>query len=203
MADEPATELLDRARGGDPQAFDELVRPHLDSLRRLVLSHTKSAQDTDDVVQDALLRAFRSIARFDRRAALATWLHVVARNACIDFQRSRLGRAAQREKPLLSSQPAGGATEEDLLANKQEVVRLQIALAELDERSRVPLVLHEIDGLSYEQIAALEGVPVGTVRSRLSRARQNLRDIMSEQRPAAKSGVYARLSLVPKPRRDG
>ena len=185
-------ELLERAQQGDREAFDSLVRPHAEGLRRFAFSLSRTWQDADDITQEALLRAFRSIAKFDGRASLSTWLHVVARNVRVDWQRSQRARGAQHE-PLVSSHPADNEANDEAAANKQQAARLWSALQQLDERSRVPLVLFEVDGLSYDEIAAQEGVPVGTVRSRLSRARQHLRDVLVKQEKRAGSGVYPRI----------
>jgi RNA polymerase sigma-70 factor (ECF subfamily) len=185
-------ELLERAQQGDREAFEMLVRPHAEGLRRFAFSLSRTRQDADDITQEALLRAFRAIAKFDGRSSLSTWLHVVARNACADWQRSQMSRGAQHE-PLVSSHPADNEANDEAAANKQQAARLWSALQQLDERSRVPLVLFELDGLSYDEIATQEGVPVGTIRSRLSRARQHLRGLLVKQEKRAGSGVYPRI----------
>ena len=189
-------ELLARAQQGDREAFETLVRPHSDGLRRFAFSLTRSWQDADDIAQDTLLRAFRAIAKFDERSSLSTWLHVVARNACADWHRNQMAGAGRHE-PLVSSHPADGEANDDAAANKQEAGRLWTALQQLDERSRVPLVLFELDGMSYDEIAAQEGVPVGTIRSRLSRARKHLRELVVKQEKRAGSGVYPRVEGAP------
>jgi len=180
--------VFQRARAGDPLAFQELIRPHLDSLRRFVFSLSTNWQDADDIAQEALLKAFRAFPSFDGRASLSTWLYTVARSASIDWHRSRLGQASQREKPLPSAHPAALPGQDEACSQRQDRARLWQAIQGLDERNRVPLVLFEVEGLSYDEIAEIEGVPVGTVRSRLSRARQELRELLADLEPA-KSGV--------------
>jgi len=179
--------VFQKARAGDPLAFQELIRPHLDSVRRFVFSLSKNWQDADDIAQEALIKAFRAFPTFDGRASLSTWLYTVARSASIDWQRSRLGQAAQRENPLPSTHPGALPRPDDACSQQQQRERLWQAIQGLDERQRVPLVLYEIEGLSYEEIAAIESVPVGTIRSRLSRARQELRGRLTEHPPV--SGV--------------
>lgn len=154
-----------------------------------MFSLSSNWQDADDITQEALLKAFRAFHSFDGRAALSTWLYTVARSACIDWHRSRLGRAAQQEKPLLDVQPASEPAQDQSCAEKQDRERLWAAIARLEDHSRVPLVLFEIEGLSYEEIAAVEAIPVGTVRSRLSRARQQLRELLAGTSLVPHSGV--------------
>ena len=179
--------MFQKARAGDPQAFQELIRPHLDALRRFVFSLSSNWQDADDVAQEALIKAFRAFPSFDGRASLSTWLYTVARSASIDWHRSRMGQASQREKSLPSTHPTAELRQDDACSQQQDRERLWQAIQCLDERNRVPLVLFEIEGLSYDEIAAIEGVPVGTIRSRLSRARQELRSRLAELEPS--SGV--------------
>ena len=73
--------MFQKARAGDPQAFQELIRPHLDALRRFVFSLSSNWQDADDIAQEALIKAFRAFPSFDGRASLSTWLYTVARSA--------------------------------------------------------------------------------------------------------------------------
>jgi len=152
-----------------------------------VFSLSSNWQDADDIAQEALIKAFRAFPRFDGRASLSTWLYTVARSASIDWHRSRMGQASQRENALPSSHPAAEPGQDEACSQQQERERLWRAIGCLDERNRVPLVLFEVEGLSYEQIAAIEAVPIGTIRSRLSRARLELRERLAESEPA--SGV--------------
>lgn len=152
-----------------------------------MFSLSSSWQDADDIAQEALLKAFRAFATFDGRSSLSTWLYTVARTTAIDWHRSRLGQAGQRENPLPSGHPAPLVQQDEACSQQQECDRLWQAIQRLDARNRVPLVLFEVEGLSYDEIAALEGVPVGTIRSRLSRARAELREQLAEAHP--RSGV--------------
>jgi RNA polymerase sigma-70 factor (ECF subfamily) len=162
--------VFQKARAGDPQAFQELIRPHLDALRRFVFSLSSNWQDADDIAQEALIKAFRAF-------------------PSIDWHRSRMGQAPQRENPLPSTHPTLELRQDEACSQQQDRERLWQAIRCLDERNRVPLVLFEVEGLSYDEIAAIEDVPVGTIRSRISRARQELRQRLVESQPA--SGVRA------------
>jgi RNA polymerase sigma-70 factor (ECF subfamily) len=158
-------------------AFEELVRPHLDSLRRFVFSLTSNWNDADDITQEALIKAFRSFGTFDGRAALSTWLYTVARSSAVDWHRSRMGKP-RADVPLTLSLVDDVEGHDELLASKQGVDQLWGAIRKLDEKQRTALVLFDIEGLSYQEIAEIEGVPLGTVRSRLSRARAELQGLL-------------------------
>jgi RNA polymerase sigma-70 factor (ECF subfamily) len=182
-------DVFQKAQGGDPAAFQEIIRPHLDSVRRFVFSFSSNWQDADDITQEALIKAFRAFGTYDGRAALSTWLYTVARSASIDWHRSRLARAGRCERPLPELQPAPEPAQDQSYSDRQDRERLWAAIQRLEEHSRVPLVLFEIEGLSYEEIAAVEAIPVGTVRSRLSRARQQLRELLAATSLAPPSGL--------------
>jgi RNA polymerase sigma-70 factor (ECF subfamily) len=171
-------DLIQKARNGDPSAFEELVRPHLDSLRRFIFSLSSNWQDADDIAQETLLKAFRSFKTFDDRASLSTWLYTVARSTCVDWSRSRIGKV-RPHKPLKETLPAKGPNQDELLDAKLNAELLWRAIEQLDEKHRSVLVLFDIEGISYEEIAQIESVPVGTIRSRLSRARSRLLELLT------------------------
>jgi len=175
-----ASENLEKAKAGDPQAFQELVRPHVDSIRRFARSFCKSESDADDLAQDALLKAYRSFGTFDGRSSLTTWLYTVAKNQFLDHRRGKLFRWRSRENELGDMDPSSLPGAEHLLDERQRVEFLWAALRRIDEKFRTPLVLAEIDGISYEQIAEIEQIPIGTVRSRIARAKDQLRTLIGQ-----------------------
>jgi RNA polymerase sigma-70 factor, ECF subfamily len=177
-------QLLARAQAGDTVAFGELIRPHVPSVRRFAYAFARRWSDADDLAQDALLKAFRAIATFEGRSSLSTWLYSVTRSVCFDHYRGKLAHARDAEEPY-EEQENGGATEpsagpDRVLEMRDEAEQLWRALKRLPAEFRVPLVLYEIEGLGYEEIAHIEAVPIGTIRSRLSRARQQLRALLSD-----------------------
>jgi len=190
-------DLLERARAGDSRAFGELIRPHVPSVRRFAYAFARRWSDADDLAQEALLKAFRAIASYEGRAALGTWLYSVTRSVCLDHYRSKLAHARNAEDPLdalaesMSASPLAGPDRQ--LEARDEAECLWRALKALPAEFRVPLVLFEIEGLGYEEIASVEGVPIGTIRSRLSRARQQLRARLGtlESVPVATVGTSA------------
>jgi RNA polymerase sigma-70 factor (ECF subfamily) len=189
--------LIERARAGDRAAFGELIRPHVASVRRFAYSFARHWSDADDLAQEALLKAYRAFGGFEGRASLATWLYSVTRSVCYDHYRGKLAHSRDVEDPLDEHAEAAPLAPEDgpdrLLEAKDDAALLWRALKTLSAEFRVPLVLFEIEGLSYDEIAHIEGVPVGTIRSRLSRGRQQLGTVLAslEHRPTACVGTGA------------
>lgn len=166
--------LLEAARGGDPRAFEHLVRPYLPTVRRFAYAFARDWADADDLAQDCLIKAFRSLKGFRGQSNLATWLYSIARSTFIDSRRGKKAKllSLARDEVEEEVDPQMGA--DVLLGARADVEALWRAIQALEARFRVPLVLFEIEGMSYEHIAAIERIPVGTVRSRLNRARAKL-----------------------------
>jgi RNA polymerase sigma-70 factor (ECF subfamily) len=167
-------DLLGRAQQGDPAAFEELIRPHLASVRRFAYAFSHNWSDADDLAQEALIKAFRSLPRFEQCSALTTWLYTVTRSVCLDHLRSRAARERQLDDCLDERLIDDSEGQDALLCHKADAEQLWRAIRGLEPEFRAALVLFDIEGLSYEQVAEAERIPVGTVRSRLSRARQRL-----------------------------
>jgi RNA polymerase sigma-70 factor (ECF subfamily) len=173
-----ASHLLEQAKAGDPQAFQALVRPHIDSIRRFARSFCKNAADADDLAQEALLKAYRSFSTFDERSALSTWLYTIAKHQFLDYRRSKLFHWRKREGELDETAQSRDASPECLTHEHQQGQLLWSLIGRIDEKFRTPLVLAEIEGLDYEAIAQVEQIPLGTVRSRISRAKEQLRSLL-------------------------
>jgi RNA polymerase sigma-70 factor (ECF subfamily) len=178
----PDRQLLVRAQAGDAEAFGELIRPHVPSVRRFAYAFARRWSDADDLAQDALLKAFRAISGFEGRSSLSTWLYSVTRSVCLDHCRSKLAQARNVEQLYAEEEaPSPSPGPDRLLETRDEAEQLWCSLKRLPAEFRVPLVLYEIEGLGYEEIARVEAIPIGTVRSRLSRARQQLKTLLSER----------------------
>jgi RNA polymerase sigma-70 factor (ECF subfamily) len=175
--------LIKRAQEGDVRAFEALLAGHLPRVRRFARAFSNSDTDADDLAQEALLKVYRSLKLFRYQAAFSTWLYAVVRNVFLDGARSRSRRDRRREDPLEPEhgQVAGETTAADeRIGREQERRRLWRALRQVPEEYRSAMVLFDIEGHSYDEVAAIEGVPVGTVKSRLSRGRAHLRRILGE-----------------------
>ena len=185
-------ELLERARSNDREARGELIERHQDAVFRLAWRLTHGRQhEAEDLAQEALLRALKGLASFRGDAGFGTWLHRIV----VNFYRNQRGTlSAKAQQTTLSlndrgpeegegstllevAEPGQGPAEQ--ATRSEETEQLMRAVNELEEDRREVMWLH-LEGHSYEEMAYVLQVPVGTVRSRLSRARQDLRQQLAE-----------------------
>ena len=177
---DPDSALVERWQAGDEGAFETLVRRHQGRVYRLLLRMLGSPQEAEDVAQEAFLSLHRHGHRFRREARFSTFLYRVATNAALNRRRS-LGRARSREEELVARQAAGNdlpiapPDPEDSAVGSQLQAQVQAALLELSEDLRAAIVLYDIEGQSYRDIATALDIPEGTVKSRIHRARSALR----------------------------
>jgi RNA polymerase sigma-70 factor, ECF subfamily len=173
--------LIARAQAGDVRAFEALIAAHAGQVRRFARAFSSSEPDADDLAQEALLKVFRSLRLYRRESAFSTWLYAVVRNAFLDFAKSRAVRERSREASLDEAQAEelpGGARADAHLEQEELRRRVWRALRQVSLEYRTALVLFDIEGRSYEEVAAVEEVPVGTIKSRLSRGRAQLRKLL-------------------------
>ena len=169
-------ELIPRLVAGDEEAFGRLVAEHGPAARRLARLVLRDPNDADDAVQDGLLAAWRSIARFDPRRPFRPWLMRIVLNAARDLRRRRLVRETL---PLGGHEASRDATPDRQAGRALLRARLTEALATLPERARVAVTLFDAEGYSHGEIAELLDVPEGTVRSDVFHARRNLRVLLA------------------------
>ncbi len=176
---DPDRALVEAAAGGSRDAFDELVRRHQAAMIRLARVLTSGRGDAEDLAQDVFVRAWRSLRSFRGESTFRTWLHRVAINV-IRTSQTRQGRLmrvfAPRDRDEIPHDPASGEEPVDAtLARRQVIDR---ALAALPDDLRVAVTLRDMQGLDYKEIAAALDVPIGTVESRIFRARQRLKPLL-------------------------
>lgn len=164
MADEfdPLTLAALQARAGDRAAAEEFVRQSQADVWRLC-AHLGSPRDADDLTQETYARAFGSLHRFAGRSTARTWLLSIARRVCADAIRGR-----RPVRPMAEIEPSGRGSD------PADTVSLRLVLDAIDPQFREAFVLTQILGLSYPEAADVIGCPVGTIRSRVSRAREAL-----------------------------
>jgi RNA polymerase sigma-70 factor (ECF subfamily) len=177
-----------RARAGDPDACRELVERHQDRIFRLALRVLRCDRATaEDMCQEVFLRAFRALGRFDGAVKFGTWLHTITMNACISEFRKL--RTLKRDRATVSiDEPLRGTEDLRLEPPSKEVdpgaradqkefaASVRMAVHELPEEFRHAVLLRDMQGLAYEEIGAILGVPPGTVRSRIHRGRLILQE---------------------------
>lgn len=171
-------ELVRRVQGGDGMAFDLLYRRHRHRIHALVARFVATKEDVEDVVQEAFVKAYRALPRFRGESAFYTWLYRIAVNTAKNFNATRMRRPAPVELDTDGTDAPhiealqDGADPESLLRRDELERAIAAALADLPEDLRVAVTLREFDGLTYGEIAAIMECPVGTVRSRIFRARE-------------------------------
>ncbi len=181
--------LVQRCATGDETAFAELVGEHQRMVVQLAVNLLADRDEALDLSQEVFLRVFRTIHRFRGHSSLRTWIYRIAVNQARNRhrfwqRRHRADQVSLDEHVAVHGDvvSAGGPMPDRLLAQKELAVRVQRALDHLPFDQRTAIVLREIDGLSYEEISYSLDVPIGTVKSRLTRARQALRLELGEAR---------------------
>ncbi len=175
--------LIRRAKQGDLSAFEELVLRHEKMVYNVALRMMNHSEDAKDLSQEVFLKAYRSIQNFDERSAFSTWLYRITTNTCIDEMRRRKGKHSYSLEEELESEDgsmqrqiadSGDTPEESLLREekKDEILR---ALDTLSAEHKAAILLRDVRGLSYEEISEIMELPLGTVKSRISRARSQLK----------------------------
>ena len=189
MAPLHESELISRAQRSDLEAFDLLVGAHQNKIYTFCLWHLRDPDDAADAAQDTFIRAFRALPKFRGDCAFGTWLHRIALNVAHDAARKR-GQGARNFSSFDSadgedgfdgdSLPDDAAHPDEAHLRRERQLAVRRALAQLPPHHRDVLVLFDIEGHAYEELAAILRLPMGTVKSRLSRARAALRDALGE-----------------------
>ena len=181
-------QLVERAQRGEKRAFDLLVAKYQRRLARLLSRFIRDGADIEDVTQEAFVKAYRALPSFRGESAFYTWLYRIGINTAKNFL-SSAGRRPMVNSEFededgesfdLASQVPDMNTPETELMNKEIVTTVNSAVQALPEELRTAITLREMDGLSYEEIAQVMNCPIGTVRSRIFRAREA---IAAELRP--------------------
>ncbi len=185
------SELVHRAKEGDDEAFGMLVEQYQDKIYGYVSRMLHDPEEAEDVAQEVFIRAYQNLAGFREAASFPTWLYRIATNLAIDAARSRKSRwgetvsldePAETDAGEISRQLPGdrrGTVSQVESSHLQQIVAE--AIAQLSAKLRTVIMLYDIEGLSYEEIAQVLGCPVGTVKSRLFNARSQLRDKLEKK----------------------
>ena len=183
--------LIRQAAAGDQNAFAALLAAYQKPVYNLALRMTGSPDDALDLSQEAFLRAWRGLSGYRFDASFSTWLYRLTGNVCIDFLRRRkpnVSLTSMAEQGF--DPPDAAATPEESALRREDGDEVRRAIALLPEDMRTVLILSALEGKRYEEIADITGVAVGTVKSRLNRARLRLSEILAQLRePSAISSV--------------
>jgi RNA polymerase sigma-70 factor (ECF subfamily) len=182
-------ELIKQAQGGDKQAFRRLVERHQRRAYSIALGLVRDENDARELVQEAFLRVYRGLATFEGGSSFFTWLYRIVTNLAIDLMR----KPGRRDAELSDNQPAedegaelsfvsriDGADPIDVLRRREIAARIQAALDALPPYHRGVILMREVEGMSYEEMAQAMGVSKGTIMSRLFHARQKLQRALAD-----------------------
>ena len=172
------------AMNGDAGAFEQLMRAHEGRMYAVALRMCGNREDALDCIQEAMLRIYRAIKSFKGQSSFATWVYRITMNTCLDELRRRKVRVTSSLDALLDT-GYSPSDEEDTperyaIASEQRRA-LDQAIASLPEDMRSAIVLRDVQGFSYEEIAGILSANVGTIKSRISRGREKLREILLKQ----------------------
>jgi len=179
--------LVDRFKSGDDAAFNEMVSRHWDRIYGMVHQLLRNQQDAEEVTQDAFIRAHRGLGSFRGDAAFSTWLYQIATNLARNrywyWWRRRRDQTVSFDQPVSDSNSTPlsevfsteMATPGDITVNQELVDHIALGMEKIGAKHREVLILRNVKNLSYEDIATVLGISVGTVKSRIARARESLR----------------------------
>lgn len=178
--------LIRECREGNKAAFGELVLRHQDRLFNSVLRLVTSADDARDVVQEAFLHAYQSLHTFKGDSLFFTWLYRIAMNTAISLKRRqkptlRIHQGGEESDGVDPLDPSNVSQPGHALEMAEEERMVHESLAKLSAEHRAVLVMKDMEGMKYEDMAEILGVPVGTIRSRLHRARLEMRDLLLQK----------------------
>jgi RNA polymerase sigma-70 factor, ECF subfamily len=186
-------QLVEKARGGDANAFRELVKRHQRRAYAVALGMVHDPDDARDVCQEAFLKVHKNLATFEGEAQFFTWLYRIVANLCIDLLRKRRGMKVEFDDAQANDDPdeAGisprrtGFDPARALADKELRAQIMGALDKLSPAHRSVLVMREVEGLSYQEMADTMKCSIGTIMSRLFHARKKMQTMLLEYRKTA------------------
>ena len=185
--------LVDRFKSGDQSAFDEMVSCYWERIYAMVNQLLRNQQDAEEVTQDAFIRAHRGLVNFRGDSAFSTWLYQIATNLARNrywyWWRRKRDKSVSFDAPLSAENdttlaeiiPTELETPEDATVTKELITSIAAGMEKLNAKHREILILRNIKNLSYEEIAAILSISVGTVKSRIARAREALRAKLGEE----------------------
>ncbi len=181
--------LLTKARQGNVQAFEELSGSYYTKVYNICYRMLNNPEDASEQAQETFIKAFRYIRDFKGNCSFSTWIYRIATNTCLDFIRKNKNKntiSMEQETfeeltvkdRLISNSPGP----EKIAENNAQREAIKKALSQMNEKNRMIIILRDFRGLSYEQIAVTLETPVGTVKSRISRARSELRELLCQDK---------------------
>ncbi len=176
--------LIDETLSGQSAAYGELVRRYQDRLFNAILRVVDRPEDAADVMQDAFVNAYLNLRSFHGDSEFYTWLYRIAFNAAISWRRKQRSRVSLQSSGMELAEPADTRRDSrpgEAMERREDEDKLEASMARLSDDHRQVLVLKDLEGMKYDEIAEILEVPIGTVRSRLHRARLELHDLLTDE----------------------
>lgn len=180
--------LIKKSIRGDVDAFEELIKDYKKMAYNIALRVLRSKEDAEDISQEALVKVFKNIGSFNMKSTFKVWLYRIVMNTCLDFKRKKNIITYSIDKPLENDEseimqeiPDNSNNPDIVIQNKLESQMLYECIDMLDDDFRTVIVLRDVQGLSYRDIASILSCNEGTVKSRLNRARKKLREIITKK----------------------
>jgi RNA polymerase sigma-70 factor (ECF subfamily) len=187
MTDHTDQAVVERVLAGETEAFSTLVERYQDRIYSVALNYVSNPEDAMDVAQETFVKAYSNLGKFDSASAFYTWLYRIAVNTAIDFLRKRKSRPTDSlddekftEVGFEPESKDRTIDPQDMAAQREQARILRKAISSLSPKLRSVMILHDVEGLSQEEVADILKIPVGTVKSRVSRARAELRRILGK-----------------------
>ena len=183
--------LIEASQAGDPRALDELVRRNQDRVYSFAMRMCRNVEDAKDILQETFLGVVRSIRDFRAESRFSTWLYRIAHNVVYDWTRKKRiegvgelnDEVFERDRidPASATTPDAGESPDEAMARSELRVKIEAALAKLSPEHREVVLLKDVQGLAYKEIAEVMGSSIGTVMSRLFYARQKLQTLLRHE----------------------
>lgn len=165
--------LIKRVQQGDMQVFNELIAPYIKPAYNIALKYLKNREDAQDISQDAFVKVMKSIGAFKGNASFSTWLYRIVINLCHDFYNKNKKREEALEHLVLNY----SEDDEERVLQKDRAQVIHEIFQEMEEEKRAILILRDVQGFRYDEIADILNIPIGSVKSKISRARERFKQI--------------------------
>ncbi|MFQ5604295.1 MAG: RNA polymerase sigma factor [bacterium] len=177
-----SSELIKKAIEGDEAAYKQLLDNYRGAIFNLLYKMVRNKEETEDLVQEAFMKAFKALPSFNEEYAFSTWLYKIAINNCIDHMRKKKLKTYSINKPVQSKDGELGREFPDIsmspdknILSEEKSSLIENAIAELPENYKMAIILRHSEEKSYEEIAQIMNIPLGTVKARIFRAREMLK----------------------------
>lgn len=188
--DEKTSALIKSAVKGDIRAFEELIMCHEKIVYNIAYRMLPNQEDVKDISQEVFIKVYKNLYKFDFKSAFSTWIYRITVNTCIDEIRKRKGKETYSMDEELQSDDSSikkqysdnGQSPEDVFISNEESQQLVAAVSLLSEEHQTIITLRDLEGFSYSEITEITGISMGTVKSRLARARLQLKNILLKNR---------------------